>query len=169
MQWSRTLEPEGALMTAAKLLARLCGLALAILAATAHAQSPAAILDDREISVGRWEVVSVESNGRPIDPELLAMLQVIYRPDGSWAVLFKSLPVAEGTSTNRQDESPKTFEMATLGSESIKPSRYTGIYKHDGDTRVLCLAPYGKPRPDDFTAAKRSHRTLVTLKRASEP
>jgi uncharacterized protein (TIGR03067 family) len=156
-------------MTAAKLVARLCGLALAILAATAHAQSPAAILDDREISVGRWEVVSVESNGRPIDPELLAMLQVIYRPDGSWAVLFKSLPVAEGTSTNRQHESPKTFEMATLGSESIKPSRYTGIYKHDGDTRVLCLAPYGKPRPDDFTAAKRSHRTLVTLKRASEP
>ena len=156
-------------MTAAKLLARLCGLALAISAATANAQSPAAILDDREISVGRWEVVSVESNGRPIDPDLLAMLQVIYRPDGSWAVLFKSLPVAEGTSTNRQDESPKTFEMATLGSESIKPSRYTGIYKHDGDTRVLCLAPYGKPRPDDFTAAKRSHRTLVTLKRASEP
>ncbi len=156
-------------MTAAKLVAALCGLALAILAATAHAQSPAAILDDREISVGRWEVVSVESNGRPIDPDLLAMLQVIYRPDGSWAVLFKSLPVAEGTSTYRQDESPKTFEMATLGSESIKPSRYTGIYKHDGDTRVLCLAPDGKPRPDAFTAPKRSHRTLVTLKRASEP
>ena len=43
-------------MTVAKLLARLFGLALAILAATAHAQSPATILDDREISVGRWEV-----------------------------------------------------------------------------------------------------------------
>jgi hypothetical protein len=156
-------------MTVAKLLARLFGLALAILAATAHAQSPATILDDREISVGRWEVVSVESNGRPIDPDLLAMLQVIYRHDGSWAVLFKSLPVAEGTSTNRQGESPKTFEMATLGSESIKPSRYTGISRHDGDTRVLCLAPDGKPRPDEFTAPRRSHRSLVTLKRAREP
>ena len=156
-------------MTVAKHLARLFGvLALVAWAATAYAQSPAAILDDREISVGRWEVVSVESNGRPIDPELLAMLRVVYRPDGSWAVLFKSLPVAEGTSTNRQDESPKTFEMATLGSESIKPSRYTGIYKHDGDTRVLCLAPDGKPRPDEFTAPKRSHRTLVTLRRPGD-
>ncbi len=58
MQWSRTLEPEGALMTAAKLVAWLCGLALAVSAVTAHAQSPAAIVDDREISVGRWEVVS---------------------------------------------------------------------------------------------------------------
>ena len=43
-------------MTAAKLVAWLCGLALAVSAVTAHAQSPAAILDDREISVGRWEV-----------------------------------------------------------------------------------------------------------------
>ena len=72
-------------------------------------------------------------------------------------------------STYRQDESPKAFEMATLGSESIKPSRYTGIYRHDGDTRVLCVAPDGKPRPDEFTAPRRSHRTLVTLKRAREP
>ena len=155
-------------MTAAKLVAWLCGLALAVSAATAHAQSPAAILDDREISVGRWNLASVEMNGRPIDPELLAMVQVIYRPDGSWAVLFKSLPVAEGTSTNRQDESPKTFEMATRGSESIKPSRYTGIYKHDVDTRVLCLAPDGKPRPDEFTAPKRSGRVLVTLRRPGD-
>ncbi len=59
--------------------------------------------------------------------------------------------------------------MATLGSESIKPSRSTGIYKHDGDTRVLCFAAEGKPRPDEFTAPKRSRRTLVTLKRAQEP
>lgn len=155
-------------MTVAKLLARLFLLALAVSAATAYAQSPAATPDDREISVGRWDVASVEMNGRPVDPELLAMLQVIYRPDGSWAVLFKSLPIAEG-STYRQDESPKAFEMATLGSDSIKPSRYTGIYKHDGDTRVLCVAPDGKPRPDEFTAPRRSHRTLVTLKRAIEP
>lgn len=157
------------MMTAANLLIRLVGLALAVSAASVQAQSPAATPDDREISVGHWEVVSVEFSGRPVDPELLAMLRVIYRPDGSWTVLFKRLPVAEGTSTYRQDESPKTFEMATLGSESIKPSRYTGIYRHDGETRVLCLAPDGKPRPDEFTAPKRSHRTLVTLKRAPEP
>ena len=37
MPYPRTLEPEDALMTAAKLLARLCGLALAVSAATAPA------------------------------------------------------------------------------------------------------------------------------------
>lgn len=143
-------------------------LALAALTVPAHAQSPATT-DDRANSVGFWDVAAVEMNGRPVDPELLAMLRVIYRADGSWAVYFKSLPVAEGTSTNRQDDSPKTFEMATLGSESMKPVQYTGIYKQDGDTRVLCFASDGKPRPDEFTAPKRSHRTLVTLKRAREP
>ncbi len=141
-----------------------------LLAAPVLAQPPAALpLDDRAISLGRWSVVSVEMNGRPVDPDLLAMLQLHYRADGSWAVLFQNLPVAEGTSTYHQDASPKTFEMATLGSESIKPSRYVGIYRHDGDMRILCFAPEGKPRPEDFTAPRRTGRTLVTLRRVAEP
>jgi uncharacterized protein (TIGR03067 family) len=139
---------------------------VAPLAAQEAAAPPAA--DDRAISAGRWRVVSVEWNGRPVDPEILALLQVVYRADGSWAVLFKSLPVAEGTSTNCQDASPKTFEIETLGSEGIKPSRYTGIYRIDGDTRVLCLAPDGEPRPDEFAAPRHSGRMLVTLERETE-
>lgn len=143
--------------------------ALGPLTATAHAQRPVAAPDERAVSVGRWDVVSVEYSGRTVAPELVAMLQVDYRADGSWAVLFKGLTVAEGTSTNRQDDFPKTFEMATLGSKSIEPARYTGIYRHDGDTRVLCFVLDGKPRPDAFTAPKRSGRTLVTLKRPRRP
>ena len=144
-------------------------LGLGPLAATARAQPSASIIDDRANSVGLWDVAAVEVNGRPVDPKMLAMLRVAYRADGSWAVYFKSLPVAEGTSTNRQDELPKTFEMATLGSEGVKPSRYTGIYKQDGDTRVLCFIADGKPRPNEFAAPGNSGRTLVTLKRAQEP
>lgn len=137
---------------------------VAPVAAQQAAAPPAA--DDRAISVGRWRVVSVEWNGKPVDPEILALLQVVYRADGSWAVLFKKLPVAEGKSTHCQEVSPKTFEMETLGSEGIKPSRYTGIYRIDGDTRVLCLAPDGEPRPDEFAAPRHSGRMLVTLERA---
>lgn len=137
----------------------------------ARAQPPLApaLHDDRAISAGRWDVVSVETNGKPVDPELLAMLHIVYHADGTWAVLFKNLPVAEGRSTNRQDSMPKTFDMETLGSENIKPARYTGIYKTDGDTRTLCFVLEGKPRPDDFQAPRRSGRTLVTLRRAGEP
>lgn len=144
-------------------------LALTLPAAAARAQPSTAAPDDRAISLGRWDVVSVEINGKLVDPELVAMLQVDYRADGSWAVLFKTLAVAEGTSTNHQDGSPKTFEMATLGSEQIKPSRYSGIYKLEGSTRLLCFVPDDKPRPDSFTAPKRSGRTLVTLRRARQP
>lgn len=156
-----------------RLTGRRVLLAWALLATMvpARAQSPGPAIprDDRVISVGVWEVVSVEMNGKPVDPELLAMLRVVYRADGSWVVLFRNLPVAEGRSTNRQDCTPKTFEMETLGSENIEPSRYTGIYRNDGDTRMLCFVPDGKPRPDDFQAPRRSGRTLVTLRRAAAP
>lgn len=100
---------------------------------------------------------------------MLARLQVVFRADGSWVVLLRRIPVAEGKSTNQQDESPKTFEMETLGSESIKPSRFRGIYRLDGDTRVFCIVPDGKPRPDEFSAPRHSDRMLVTLKRAKKP
>jgi uncharacterized protein (TIGR03067 family) len=132
-----------------------------------RAQSPnaPAAADDRALSAGVWDVAAVEWDGKPVDPELIKLLQVHFRADGTWAVLFRNRPVAEGRSTNRQDTSPKTFEMETLGSERIAPSRYTGIYRLDGDTSVLCIGTAGKPRPDDFTAPKRSGRMLVTLER----
>lgn len=128
-----------------------------------------AIPDDRVRSVGRWEVAAVEMDGRPVDPEVVTMLTVAFRPDGSWTVLFKSLPVAEGTSRNDQDANPKTFDMETLGSEAIEPTKYRGIYRFEGDSRVLCFVPDGEPRPDAFIAPPRSHRILVTLKRPRPP
>jgi uncharacterized protein (TIGR03067 family) len=125
----------------------------------------AAVGDDRALSAGRWSVVAAIWDGTPVEQELLARLQVIFRVDGSWAVFLRRLPVAEGRSTNRQDVSPKTFEMETLGSEGIQPARYTGIYRLDGDTRVLCIVPAGMPRPDEFSAPRHSGRMLVTLER----
>ena len=166
-------------MTDVKLVTRrrlLCVALLAFIAFMAlvgrtSAQPPvtAPASDDRALSAGRWNVVAVEWDGKPVDPEFLAMIQVVYQPDGAWSVLFKRLPVAEGKSTNHPDESPKTFEMHTLGSQGIPASRYAGIYRLDGDTRVLCIVPEGKPRPDAFASPRRSGRMLVTLKRATEP
>jgi uncharacterized protein (TIGR03067 family) len=138
-------------------------------AASAQTPAPPPVPDDRAISVGRWDVASVEWDGKPMDPEFLAMLKVAYEADGSWAVLFKNRMVAQGTSTNDQARIPKTFEMATLGSNGIAPVKYAGIYRLDGDIRVLCIVHDGKARPDEFTAPKRSGRMLVTLRRSSAP
>ena len=150
--------------------ATVAGGLLGVLVLAALGQPPVspACPDDRAISVGRWEVSSAEWNGRPVDAEILAMLRVHFRADGSWAVLFKNIPVVEGKSTNRQDVSPKTFEMETLGSDGVEPSRFVGIYRLDGDARVLCFVPDDQPRPDEFAAPRHSGRMLVTLKRAME-
>lgn len=128
---------------------------------------PCAATDDRAISVGTWDVVAVEMNGKEIDPELVTLLRVAYRADGSWSVLFRSLPLVEGTSTNDQDVEPKTFELETLAREPSKPARYSGIYRFEGDSRLLCFVEEGSPRPDTFTAPKGSGRMLVKLRRAA--
>lgn len=130
---------------------------------------PAAVTaaDDRGISVGLWDVVAVEMNGRELDPGLVTLLQVAYRADGSWAVLFKGLPLAEGTSSNDQDAAPKTFEIETLAGGNSEPRRYSGIYRIDDESRMLCFVDEGQPRPEAFSAPRGSGRVLATLRRAA--
>lgn len=146
----------------------MAGLAVTDPAEVRAVDAPAAP-DDRLMSVGCWDVVAADWDGTPVDKELLSRLQVVFRADGSWAVLLRRIPVSEGRSTNHQDRSPKTFEMETLGSERIKPRRYQGIYRLDGDTRVFCIVSEGKPLPDEFAAPRHSERMLVTLKRVKKP
>lgn len=122
--------------------------------------------DDRAASAGVWDVLAVEMNGRPVDAELVSMLRVAYREDGSWTVFFKGVPVGEGASVNDPEANPKTFEMQTLGGTRTPPRKYSGIYRLDGDDRHLCFVIAGLPRPDAFTAPRGSGRILVTLKRA---
>ena len=160
----------GGIATLAVFLVAL-GLGLTIAALGGAGQQPSggsAAPDDQEASAGCWDVVAVEWDGTPMDPEWLARFQLAYEADGSWAVFLKRMPVAEGKSTIRQDVTPKTFEMQTLGSEGIKPSRFHGIYRLDGDTRVLCIVREGTPRPDTFTAPRHSNRMLVTLRRVED-
>lgn len=137
-----------------------------VIVAGVSAADREAVPDDRELSAGVWNVAAAEWEGNPVDPEWLARLRVLYRPDGSWTVFLRRAVVAEGRSTHRQDVTPKTFEMETLGSEGIPPSRYSGIYRLEGDTRTLCIVRAGTARPDEFAAPRRSGRMLVILKRA---
>jgi len=127
----------------------------------------AAAPDDRALAAGRWRVVAAVWDGTPVEEDFLARLDVMFRADGSWAVFLRRMPVAEGRSTHREDVALKTFEMETLGSEGIAPARYSGIYRLDGDTAMLCIVPAGMPRPDEFTAARHSGRMLVTLERVN--
>lgn len=123
--------------------------------------------DDRTVSAGHWDVIAVEINGRKLEGEIAAMLQLAYRENGSWALLFKGLPLTEGTSTIDPDATPKSFEMETVTGGETMPRKFLGIYRSEGDSRQLCFVEDGAPRPDTFTAARGSERILVTLKRAA--
>ena len=125
------------------------------------------VADDRSVSAGMWGVVTVEMNGKRLDDEFVAMLKIAYQADGAWTVLFKGLVVGEGRSQNDPATNPKTFEMETRGGKKTKPRRYTGIYRMEGDSRQLCFVSDGMPRPDDFTAPRKSGRILVTLRRTA--
>lgn len=141
---------------------------LALIDARADSRSPAiAVADDRAASTGVWDVVTVEMNGRRLEDEFVAMLKIAYQADGAWTVLFKGLVVGEGRSQNDPNTNPKTFEMETRGGRKTKPRRYTGIYRMEGDSRQLCFVSDGMPRPDDFTAPRKSGRILVTLRRTA--
>lgn len=124
------------------------------------------VADDRAAAAGTWDVAAVVVNGKEVDPAAVAMLQVDYAVDGSWRVRAQGLALAEGTSTNDDQASPKTFDMETLATEPAKARRYVGIYRADDETRTLCFVEAGMPRPDTFDAPRGSSRILVTLKRA---
>ena len=121
--------------------------------------------DDRAVSAGRWRIVSAELNGRLVDPGLTAPLSVVYAADGTWTVFFKTLPVAEGTSSVDQAADPKTFEMTTLGSHASPGRRYRGIYEMRGGSRRICFVPADRPRPTEFSTAPASERLLVSIER----
>lgn len=149
------------------LLATGCMLAVA---ATGPTRVSAAE-DDRAISAGRWRVVAVEMGGKTLEPEFVSMLSVLYGADGAWAVLFKSIVVAEGSSTIDPSADPKAFEMKTLGPARAPDSgwRYSGIYEMHGNSRRLCAGPAGKPRPATFSTTRRNGQILVTLERITTP
>lgn len=145
------------------------GLAACAVVFLAVAPEPAPPDPDRTVSVGLWQVVAVEVNGRPVDADIAAMLAVVYAADGRWRVLFKSIPVAEGVSSNDPSTTPKSFVMQTRGPPdgSREGDRYVGIYELQGDVRRFCFVPADKPRPDGFTSSRGSGRILVTLVRSS--
>lgn len=124
--------------------------------------------DDRVQGAGTWRVAHVQVNGRTVDPEITSMLAVRYAADGSWVVLFKSIPMAEGASTVDQSTQPKSFDMRTLGSGNSPHAgrAYLGIYEGHDDARRLCFVPAGSPRPAEFRSTLAGGEILVELRRA---
>jgi RNA polymerase sigma factor (sigma-70 family) len=115
---------------------------------------------DEEKLQGDWEMVGVEMDGEPMD---------LSKDDTRFLSFVGDLMSStehERTTRFTLDgtKSPKHFiqvwESQVVGLKTV------GIYSLEGDQLKICNPEPGKDAaPDDFSAAKGSDRTLITLKR----
>ena len=125
-----------------------------------------AIRADREMMAGEWRVVSVVRDGRRMDRAGM-IVTVVNGVDGQWHLLSEGLKIAEGFNGIDPTTTPKTLDLVGVQAavEGLRGRQYLGIYEVTANTRRMCFAPAGRPRPDAFTAEQGSGRILVTLER----
>lgn len=153
--------------------------ALAIgFAGTARPQAPAAavkaddakkeaIKKDHLAIEGVWRAVSIEVNGNAVNPDDVRKVTTENGRDGEWTLLVDGNEMAEGTSTIDPTVTPRTIDFkVTKGNDAGRET--FGIYEITGDTRKICYAEPGRPRPSDFSAPAGSGRILAVFERVED-
>lgn len=125
-----------------------------------------AIKKDRKRIEGTWKIVSFVINGNSSTDDAGKMI-VVNGADGSWNLTVDGQEIVQGTTTIDPSRKPKTIDITpTTGDD--KGKIYLGIYEVADDTRKLCFAPTGKPRPTEFTSAAGSDHVLVMFERVKK-
>jgi uncharacterized protein (TIGR03067 family) len=115
---------------------------------------------------GDWVFSSWDHAGNPLPAEA--------RETAKWTVKgekytfeFNDLK-EEGTIKLDPGKKPATIDLAITEGED-KGNSQVGIYKMDGDTITVCLAPPGaKDRPTEFKSTEENGYILATIKRAKK-
>jgi len=123
-----------------------------------------AIKKDHLAIEGTWRAVSVEVNGNQINADDVKKITTENGRDGEWTLLVEGKEMAEGTSTIDPTVTPKTIDFKATKGSNAGQTTY-GIYETTGNTRRICYAEPGRPRPADFSAAAGSGRILVVFER----
>ena len=148
-----------------------CGfLAIGVIAAaisvfaSAEDAKDEAIKKDRKQIEGTWKIVTLELDGNKSTGDDINKLTVVNGADGSWILNNDGAESSQGTSTIDPTKKPKTIDLTpTVGDD--KGQQYLGIYELGENTRKLCFALAGKPRPTEFSSPPGSDRFLVTFER----
>jgi uncharacterized protein (TIGR03067 family) len=112
---------------------------------------------DLEKMQGDWAQVSMDLGGYKVpEDDAQAYFRTI---KGDHYTVNRFMKVSgKGTLKLDATKNPKTFDATPDGGKT--PS-VAGIYKIEGDTLTLCIAPPGKPRPTKFEAADTENTTSV--------
>lgn len=125
-----------------------------------------AIKKDRKRIEGTWKIVSIVVNGNSSTDDSGKMI-VVNGADGSWNLTVDGQEIVQGTTMIDPSKKPKTIDITpTTGDD--KGKIYQGIYEVADDTRKLCFAPTGKPRPTEFTSVSGSDHVLVMFERVKK-
>ena len=123
-----------------------------------------AIAKDRQQIAGTWRIVGLEVNGNPVNPEDARKLTVVNGPDGTWRLLSNGQEIAKGTNQFDPTQRPKTIDFKTTEGAG-QGQVYQGIYELGENTRRLCFASPGQPRPTEFASPAGSQQVLVRFER----
>jgi len=83
---------------------------------------------------------------------------------GTWSVRSEGKEISKGTSTFDPTKKPKTIDF-TPTEGGGKGDLFLGIYRIAKETRKLCFAPSGKPRPTEFSSTAGNQHVLVTFEK----
>lgn len=124
----------------------------------------ASIKKDRWQIEGTWRVVSLVVNGNPADEDACKKMSVMNGADGSWTLISEGNEISKGTTTIDPTIKPGAIDISPTEGGG-KGDRWQGIYELGENTRKLCFAAHGRPRPTEFASAAGSELILLTFER----
>jgi uncharacterized protein (TIGR03067 family) len=120
-----------------------------------------AVKEELERLQGTWQLVSAESDGKATPDDQVKKVRIVIQ-GAKHSVYVGNQSVAKDVPfTIDPTKKPKEVTDLLPNGKELK-----GIYELDGDTLRSCVAPVGKDRPTEFTAAAGSGQTLRVFKRA---
>ncbi len=113
---------------------------------------------------GTWQLTSIEANGQKTGGDSAPDVQMVIKGD-----TYKQIEMGTETEQGRfkldASASPRTIDL-DIRTGDDKGKKQLGIYKVQGDTLTLCLAPAGgTDRPKAFDAPQGSNFGLIVFKR----
>lgn len=113
-----------------------------------------AVKKDTEAMQGKWQLVSLERDGKSVDVPKDAVRVV---KDDTYTITPRPGVTIEGTYKIDPTAKPKTIDITPTTSDN-KGKTALGIYEIDGDMLKICWAPSGKDRPTEFKERGRLRR-----------